>query len=104
MNPPYGTTIGAWVEKLCKEYACGNVTEAIALVPARTDTEWFQLFDDFPVCFVHGRLKFSGSKNSAPFPSAVVYLGHDVARFNAAFRDLGKVRVGFSESAEEKAA
>jgi hypothetical protein len=28
------------------------------------------------VCFVKGRLKFGGSKDSAPFPSAVVIFGN----------------------------
>ena len=93
MNPPYGDGIKAWVEKLCEEFACGSVTEAIALVPARVDTEWFRLFRDFAVCFVNGRLKFSGHENSAPFPSAVVYLGQDVERFRKAFEKAGDVWV-----------
>jgi phage N-6-adenine-methyltransferase len=93
LNPPYGRTIGAWVEKLCAEQASGRVTAAIALVPARVDTGWFRRFRDFAVCFIDGRLKFSGHENSAPFPSAVVYLGDDVSAFHAGFADLGDVWV-----------
>lgn len=87
MNPPYGDDIQAWVEKLCSE----PVTEAIALVPARTDTAWFNLFVDSPVCFIRGRLKFSGHDNSAPFPSAVFYIGKRPAEFFGAFFDIGAV-------------
>lgn len=89
MNPPYGRPIQDWVQKLCAEYAMGNVKQAIALVPARTDTDWFRQFRDCAICFIDGRLKFSGSKNSAPFPSAVVYLGSDMDLFDKAFSDLG---------------
>lgn len=91
MNPPYGDEIGAWVEKLCGEFAAGRVTAAVALVPARTDTKWFRRFRDFPRCFVDGRLRFSGHENSAPFPSCVVYLGADRGAFCAAFADLGDI-------------
>jgi phage N-6-adenine-methyltransferase len=96
MNPPYGAQISLWVEKLTKEMAAQRVTEAIALVPARVDTSWWRRFRDYPVCFVEGRLKFGGHKNSAPFPSVVVYLGPKPADFVACFRDLGDVwqRVG----------
>ena len=91
MNPPYGNSISDWVKKLTFEYASGNTTAAIALVPARTDTEWFSLLRDFPRCFIRGRLKFSGHENSAPFPSCAFYLGDDEAAFIRAFQDLGDI-------------
>jgi phage N-6-adenine-methyltransferase len=93
MNPPYGRTIAAWVQKLIDEYDRGSVTAAIALVPARTDTIWFRKFRDWPVCFIAGRLRFSGHENSAPFPSALVYLGEHIDKFNATFSDVGDVWV-----------
>lgn len=89
MNPPYGDEIGQWTEKLRREHELENVGAAIALVPARTDTRWFTALRNYPRCFVQGRLKFSESANSAPFPSAVFYLGKDVARFAQAFASLG---------------
>ena len=98
MNPPYGRAIVGWAEKLCEEYARGSVTSAIALVPARVDTDWFRLFRDFAVCFIDGRLKFSGHENSAPFPSAVIYLGKDIESFNAAFSGVGDVWIRFGRS------
>src|SRR4051794_21771755 len=42
LNPPYGRVIGKWLDKLCAEYETGDVTAAIALLPARTDTQWWQ--------------------------------------------------------------
>jgi hypothetical protein len=93
LNPPYGRTIATWVEKLVREYVCKSVTEAIALVPARLDTRWFNKFRDYPVCFIAGRLRFSGHENSAPFPSAAIYLGEHIDRFDAAFSDVGDVWV-----------
>lgn len=39
MNPPYGREIGEWVEKASK-----TVGLVVCLVPARTDTRWWQQF------------------------------------------------------------
>jgi site-specific DNA-methyltransferase (adenine-specific) len=73
MNPPYGREIGKWVAKAWVE----SVTTAeivVCLLPARTDTKWFHeyCFKEGEVRFLQGRLKFGDSKNSAPFPSAIV--------------------------------
>ncbi|MBU1751251.1 MAG: ParB N-terminal domain-containing protein [Chloroflexi bacterium] len=91
MNPVYGRTIGQWVEKLVREHAAGHVPQALALLPARTDTAWFRLLVDYPLCFLHGRLNFSGHENGAPFPSVVVGLGCDLDAFLGAFEDIGAV-------------
>jgi phage N-6-adenine-methyltransferase len=67
MNPPYGREIGRWVQKAYEE----NCT-VVCLVPARTDTAWWQ---DYcmkgEIRFLRGRLRFGG-KGHAPFPSAIV--------------------------------
>jgi phage N-6-adenine-methyltransferase len=89
MNPPYGREIGEWTGKLAAEYTAGRVTEAIALVPARVDARWWRTFPATSVCFVDGRLKFSGAKNSAPFPSALLYLGARPEVFEAAVSSVG---------------
>lgn len=91
MNPPYGREIGAWVDKLCEEHKAGRTIEAIALVPARTDTQWWQRLRNYPVCFVVGRLKFGELDESAPFPSAVFYLGNHIDHFFYAFEGLGDI-------------
>lgn len=89
VNPPYGRELPAWVDKGRAEadYGC----EILMLVPARTDTKWFQtaMFD--AVCFWRGRLKFKGAKNPAPFPSALLYWGEQMERFSEAFQPLGLV-------------
>jgi len=74
MNPPYGRQIGRWVEKAYREAQQGATV--VCLLPARTDTRWWH---DYcmkgEIRFIRGRLKFGGSQNSAPFPSAVVIFG-----------------------------
>lgn len=91
MNPPYGRAIGEWSKKLAAEYAAGDVTEALALVPARTDTQWWQALRNYPVCLVIGRLTFIGNDDPAPFPSAVFYLGENVDEFCRCFAHLGDI-------------
>jgi phage N-6-adenine-methyltransferase len=93
MNPPYGDVIKEWVEKLASDYEDGHLQEAIALLPARTDTQWFRRLRDYPRCFVWGRLRFSDATNSAPFPSMVVYLGENVETFTDIFSDIGDVYI-----------
>jgi hypothetical protein len=98
MNPPYGREIDAWVRKFVDSFREETMTEGIALVPARVDTQWFRRFGQAPVCFVTGRLKFSGCNNSAPFPSAVFYLGGSSSRFADVFSGIGRVFVPFAPS------
>ena len=71
-NPPYGREIVEWVARAYLESVAGATV--VMLLPARTDTRWFPayLHGKAEVRFVKGRLKFGGSKNSAPFPSMVV--------------------------------
>jgi DNA N-6-adenine-methyltransferase (Dam) len=93
LNPPYGRAIEQWVGKPDAEYDTGAVSEAIALVPARVGTAWFRRRDRFPRCFVYGRLTFVNAQNSAPFPSAIPYLGKNVGRFVEAFATVGSIFV-----------
>jgi len=90
VNPPYGLAIKPWVGK-CAAVG-GSPHTVVALVPARTDTYWFQhLWKSKAICFWRGRLKFSGHRNSAPFPSAVaIWSANDdhVDAFESAFSDF----------------
>ena len=72
MNPPYGRgKINRWMEKAYSESR--NGATVVCLIPARTCTKWFHDYAlKGEVTFIKGRLKFGGSKNSAPFPSALV--------------------------------
>ena len=76
MNPPYGRTIGKWMKKAYESSLSGATV--VCLVPARTDTNWWHDYAmKGDIEFIRGRLKFGGSKNSAPFPSAVVVFKQD---------------------------
>lgn len=73
-NPPYGRQLYNWVKKCYNEGKKTNTT-VVMLIPSRTDTKYFHEFiynKAKEVRFIKGRLKFGGSKNSAPFPSMVV--------------------------------
>lgn len=87
VNPPYGRAIGQWVRKALTE----PIDECVLLVPARTDTVWFAPLFAYPICFLRGRLRFSGAETSAPFPSALVYRGARRGAFMAAFEQRGPV-------------
>lgn len=91
VNPPYGRTIRKWISKAIHEYDRGVVSEVVILVPARTDTRWFNSLNGFIWCAIRGRLRFSGMKDAAPFPSAVFYLGDHRLRFYSAFEQLGPI-------------
>lgn len=71
MNPPYGREIGKWMKKAYESSL--NGAKVVCLVPARTDTKWWHDYAmKGKIEFLRGRLKFGNSKNSAPFPSAIV--------------------------------
>lgn len=74
-NPPYGRQIGKWVKKAAES----NAT-VVMLLPARTDTKWFHdyILPNAEIRFIKGRLKFGGSKNSAPFPSMICIFRNEV--------------------------
>jgi phage N-6-adenine-methyltransferase len=74
MNPPYGRAIGKWMAKAYD--SSKNGAKVVCLVPARTDTAWWHDYAmKGEITFLKGRLKFGNSKNSAPFPSALVVFG-----------------------------
>lgn len=72
-NPPY-SDLAKWIEKARTEQKHGNLT--VMLMPARTDTKAFHQYiykkRGVQIRFIKGRLKFNGSKHSAPFPSMIV--------------------------------
>ena len=82
MNPPYGRTISTWMAKAVQEWRGGATI--VCLVPARTDTAWWHDYAMLgEIRFLRGRLKFidefGESKNSAPFPSALVIFRDQVS-------------------------
>jgi len=71
VNPPY-SDIAKWVAYAFEQSQKGKLV--VMLIPSRTDTRWWHnyIMRAKEIRFIKGRLKFGGSKNSAPFPSCVV--------------------------------
>ena len=81
LNPPYSRGLCArFIAKAAEERRQGFMT--VMLLPARTDTKAFHthIYDasiwhprqGIDIRLLPGRLKFSGSRHAAPFPSMVV--------------------------------
>ncbi|MEM7716996.1 MAG: DNA N-6-adenine-methyltransferase, partial [Cyanobacteria bacterium P01_A01_bin.68] len=97
MNPPFSHP-GLWIKKLQAEMESGRVIEAIALLPAATDTNWLSpVLKTQPVCFWKGRIKFLGEdyqpKNAARQSHVLVYWGENWERFKEVFEGHGFVSV-----------
>ncbi|MGB3642709.1 MAG: DNA N-6-adenine-methyltransferase [Rivularia sp. (in: cyanobacteria)] len=95
INPPYSQP-GAWIKKLQTEVASGRVKEAIALIPAATDTKWLSpILKSQPVCFWTGRIKFLDMsykpRLSARQSHCLVYWGENWERFKEVFDPYGVV-------------
>ena len=73
-NPPYGRELPKWIKKCADEAKKG--VSIVMLIPARTDTKAFHeyIYKTYRIEFIKGRLKFGESKNSAPFPSMLVFM------------------------------
>jgi hypothetical protein len=71
VNPPYGAAIVRWLQKACEEAQRG--VTVIALVPSRTDTDWWHRYvmTAQEIRFLRGRLRFGRARRDAPFPSAL---------------------------------
>lgn len=89
VNPPYGRELRWWAPKIALEGAGGS--EIIALLPARTDTNWFQkhIARADVLCFWSGRLTFRGAPDPALFPSVVAYFGDRAKAFKRVFTGKG---------------
>jgi phage N-6-adenine-methyltransferase len=71
LNPPYSAA-AQFIKKAYEASLTGAVV--VCLIPSRTDTKYWHdyVMKAAEIRFVAGRLRFGGSKNSAPFPSALV--------------------------------
>lgn len=102
LNPPYGYTDGVsnqalWSSCLIMQYDKGKgpTTEAVLLVNAAVDTNWFHdLLADYPVCLTRGRINFTtpdpGTSGST-HGSAFVYFGPNPEEFVKIFSEFGTV-------------
>ena len=68
-NPPYSN-----IAPFLLKAKLDRPEVAVFLLPARTGTGWFHEYclKANEIRFIRGRLRFSGSKNNAPFDSMVV--------------------------------
>jgi len=112
-NPPYGDDIAPCMRRVA--YFAAEGVEIIALLPHRTDTQWWQSTSGAAgKCEWEGRLKHPRGVSdkrqlrlvgvahieeafpppetgTAPFPSVVVYWGQRFNRFERAFADAGQI-------------
>lgn len=107
MNPPYSRDkeiLRAWSRKWKEEFDNRHMIAGIALVAARTDTDWWlNLYKTADmVCFLFKRVHFGlpGKEDSTPstFPSAVIFATNDplhyhLNTFAAAFKSHGNLWV-----------
>lgn len=102
VNPPYGRALSGtkskpgWAQKIALEARAG--CPMIVLVPARTDTAWWNLIADSTqaVCFWRGRISFVNSatkerEDPAPFPCCFFYTGKDHDVFEEIFSPFGRI-------------
>lgn len=95
LNPPYQRgLIDRFVKKLLIECVTHHTTEAIVLVNAQTDTQWFcDLMDAASTCcFPTGRVRFLNSDGKPGMPQvgqAIFYIGPNLSRFQAVFGKFG---------------
>jgi phage N-6-adenine-methyltransferase len=73
-NPPYGRSIGRWIQKGYEEAQAGSTV--VMLIPARTDTAYWHdyVMKAAELRLLRGRLVFGSgeARANAPFPSALV--------------------------------
>jgi len=76
LNPPY-SKIGPFMKKAYEESLKGATV--VCLIPCRTDTRYWHdyVMKAHEIRLIQGRLKFSNSKTSAPFPSCIVIFDHN---------------------------
>jgi hypothetical protein len=94
-NPPYKMPeIARFVSKLLEELDAQHTTDAILLVNAVTETDWFQCIARRAdaLCFPDGRIRFTHATHNGMSPcqgQAVLYFGPQVARFCEVFAAMG---------------
>ena len=82
LNPPYGNMLKKFALKCATEFDGPNPpAKVVWLVPARTDTSWFNTLTTHAKCskvlFLRGRIKFGNQTKDAPFPSVVIVMDSD---------------------------
>lgn len=91
VNPPYSAQL-TWLRRAHEQWQVGNVETVVCLVPARTDSRWFQeiLSVAADIYLLKGRVRFlnlQGKGQHTPFALMVVALGA-TAKQRARFAQL----------------
>jgi len=93
VNPPY-SNIRAWARKAVESRG-NHQDQIILLCPARTDTRWWHesAWTASAICFWKSQVKFydpiEKKTGPAPFPSALLYWGYQMAEFKRVFSGHG---------------
>lgn len=99
LNPPYNMPLIAdFINRAIKDYESGQIQSAIILTNNSTDTNWFHLLLNFPICFTRRRIPFWGSGGeilATRQGQAITYLGNDLDLFAAKFRKFGAILVKY---------
>jgi phage N-6-adenine-methyltransferase len=103
MNPPYGGDILYFLQTASWQVVKGVVGCCVCLVPARTDTKWWNYATNAWGCttrtfLLDGRIRFGGASHPAMFPSALIVYGNPLlqnweehARFRPTYRLAQKI-------------
>ena len=78
IHPPMDTAT-QWIDRTLREHEDGTISEAVLLLPVRTDVAWFRSLNGFAIAFLHDRLrvKLSGkeAEKDLPEPMMLVFIG-----------------------------
>lgn len=95
LNPPYGRSANKqWAKRTVDQWQNEDVETITALVPASTDTQWFQnnYFEANYLTFIEGRIEFLGDgDNNATFPSVIASFGTFPEEYLSALNEMGVV-------------
>jgi len=105
VNPPYSKEQNPkWAKKVAYESTRDDVRTITALVPAATDTSWFQenyAHADY-LTFIEGRIKFNGSDEPATFANVLCSYGEFGSAYLEALDTLGFVTRPESDSGQSR--
>ncbi len=103
MNPPYGKTIGAWLERFLDCVDRVPHLRALVLVPSRPGARWYRALCDRSQCYceLDGRVRFEVLKGKRLVPAkdcarwgvTLVYFGGNRARVARLLAPFGAVRM-----------
>lgn len=107
LNPPFGRINGSgaskikmFTTKLIHEHRSGAIEQAILLSTVQTNSTWFQLLWDYPLCFLAYRLHFNKfvngkleieSRESHMLGTVFAYLGPNESAFINEFSAFGAI-------------